>query len=70
MNDSHPRQRVASVGPCTIEQCDCGVLHVTVGMVTMRLHQETAHALSAALARALVVCERPRLLSEQAAFGD
>ncbi|HWB77945.1 MAG TPA: hypothetical protein VG755_23435 [Nannocystaceae bacterium] len=70
MNDSHPRHRVASLGPCSIEQCDCGVLHITVGAITMRLQHETARALSIALDRALVVCEEPQLLAGSFALGD
>jgi hypothetical protein len=59
MNDRHRRTPVANLGPCTIEQCDCGVLHVTVGMITMRLQPETAGALCSALQRALASTSAP-----------
>lgn len=59
MNDRHRRTPIANFGPCTIEQCDCGVLHVTVGMVTMRLQPETAGALCCALQRALATTAAP-----------
>jgi hypothetical protein len=70
VNDFHPRHRVADVGPCVIEQCDCGVLHVTVGMMTMRLHGDTARALSIALDRALRLCEGADPVLSLAALGD
>ena len=52
MND-HDRQPVAHRGPCRIDQCECGVLHVTVGMITLRLQPTTARALAEALELAL-----------------
>jgi hypothetical protein len=54
---THQTRHLASLGPCTIELCDCGVLHVTVGAVTMRLQPETARALVTVLDRALPSAE-------------
>lgn len=61
MNERHRSHAVASSGPCTIESCDCGVLHVTVGMITMRLQPTTARALAEALGTALAITENPAL---------
>lgn len=70
MTDFHPRHRVANVGPCVIEQCDCGVLHISVGMTTLRLHGDTARALALALDRALTLCDVPDPELQLAVLGD
>lgn len=70
MNDPHHRQRIATVGPCIIEQCACGTLHVEVGVVTLRLHPSTAQALAVALTRALALCETPALVEPRAVARD
>lgn len=70
MNDLHHRHRIATVGPCIIEQCACGTLHVEVGVVTLRLHPSTAHALGIALTRALALCESPGLIEAHASVRD
>ncbi len=70
MNRGHQTHRVATVGPVTVEQCDCGVLYVTVGMLTMRLQPDTARTLSVAIDRALAVCETPVIPLPSAAFSD
>ena len=62
----HPRLALVPDGPCQVEQCDCGVLHVTLGMLTLRLQPSTAHVLASALQRALAITgvvslDRPRL---------
>jgi hypothetical protein len=53
MSHQHHTHPLANLGPCSIEQCACGVLHVTVGAVTVRLQPETARALATVLDRAL-----------------
>lgn len=36
-----PGRRVVAQGPyCSIEECSCGVLHVTLGVLTIRLQSE------------------------------
>lgn len=70
MIDRHQRTPVANFGPCTIEQCDCGVLHVTVGMMTMRLQPETAGALCLALQRALASTAAPVGVSRMKELAD
>ena len=70
MNDGH-RHALASNGPCSIESCDCGVLHVTVGMITMRLQPTTARALADTLLRALAITENPAVDAfERARWND
>ncbi len=61
MNERHRPHPLAQSGPCTIEACDCGVLHVTVGMLTMRLQPTTARALAEALGHALAITENPAI---------
>jgi hypothetical protein len=70
MSHQHHTQPLASLGPCNVEQCACGVLHVTVGAVTVRLQPETARVLATVLDRALMTREtavlplRPVTLSD------
>ena len=67
----HDRHAIAHSGPCQIEQCDCGVLHVTVGMATLRLQPTTARALADALARALALTADTELVAiERARWND
>jgi hypothetical protein len=70
MNDPHHRHRIAAVGPCIIEQCACGTLHVEIGVVTLRLHPSTAQALDAALTKALVLTRAPALVELLPAARD
>jgi len=70
MND-HDRQSLAQRGPCRIEACECGVLHVTVGMITLRLQPTTARALADALEQALAQTDCAALASlERGRWND
>lgn len=63
MEDScRPARRVVAQGPvCTVEQCACGVLHVTIGVLTIRLQTEVVASIWETLGEALHrVCGRPR----------
>jgi hypothetical protein len=70
MSHQHHTQPLASLGPCTVEQCACGVLHVTVGAVTVRLQPETARALATVLDRALASRDAPVLQLHPATLSD
>jgi hypothetical protein len=37
MIDSEPRQTLATGQHCQIERCACGVVHLTVGPITVRV---------------------------------
>jgi hypothetical protein len=49
----HKLERVAQIGNTRIDRCVCGVLHVTVGSITVRLKPDDARGLKEALERAL-----------------
>ena len=67
----HERQSLAHCGPCQIDRCDCGVLHVTLGMVTLRLQPATARALADALEQALALTGTTALAPrERARWND
>jgi hypothetical protein len=56
MNDPCPKRHVLAEGPiCRVERCDCGILHLTLGVLTLRLHPDVvgsiAETLTVALAR-------------------
>ena len=70
MSHQHHTHPLASLGPCSVEQCACGVLHVTVGAVTVRLQPETARALATVLDRALTVREPAVLQLQPATLSD
>lgn len=52
MTDRHLHPLIQADG-CSIEQCDCGLLHVTFGALTIRLQPEVAGALAHLLQRAV-----------------
>lgn len=66
--DHHTRQ-LAGTSHCNVRQCSCGMLHVTIGPLTMRLEPGAAETLRAVLGAALEELEgeaarteaRPRL---------
>lgn len=49
----HRTRTVAQNEQCTVLHCTCGVLHVSVGAVTLRLRASAAGGLRDALAAAL-----------------
>ncbi|HEY8377227.1 MAG TPA: hypothetical protein VIK91_12090 [Nannocystis sp.] len=49
----HRIRTVAQNEQCTVQQCTCGVLHVSVGSVTLRLRAPAAAGLRDGLAAAL-----------------
>lgn len=54
MNEKTCQRQTLAHGPhCTVERCECGVLHVTCGPITFRATIEMVEALSATLAEAL-----------------
>ena len=63
MEDTYrPARRVVAQGPvCTVEECACGVLHVTIGVFTIRLQTEVVASIWETLGEALHrVCRRAR----------
>ncbi|MGA9523060.1 MAG: hypothetical protein WBV82_16445 [Myxococcaceae bacterium] len=52
------RVRVAEGPVGWVEQCSCGVLHVTVGPVSLRLEQSAAEALALMLRDGVAVTAR------------
>jgi hypothetical protein len=51
-------EKLAGGGPCSIDRCACGCLHVHIGALTLRLHADTFHELLGVLsdaARALAL---------------
>ena len=49
-----PTRRLVAQGPvCTIESCSCGVLHVTLGVLTLRLQAEVIASIRDTLDEAL-----------------
>ncbi|HEX4461437.1 MAG TPA: hypothetical protein VIA18_25830 [Polyangia bacterium] len=51
------REELAAGPHCKIERCHCGVLHLTLGAITVRSTPEVAQALLVALHHALVRIE-------------
>lgn len=49
----HRTRTVAQNEQCTVQQCTCGMLHVSVGAVTVRLRPPAAGQLRDALVTAL-----------------
>jgi len=49
----HRTRTVAQNEQCTVQQCTCGMLHVSVGSVTVRMRPAAAGQLRDALAAAL-----------------
>lgn len=47
------RKLLAVSSICTVEECDCGTVHLTVGALTLRLEREALRDLQGALASAL-----------------
>lgn len=39
--DCHPQRKLIAQGSiCRVEECSCGVLHVSIGALTIRLHAD------------------------------
>jgi hypothetical protein len=51
------REELATGPHCKIERCHCGVLHLTLGAITVRSTPEVAQSLMVALHHALVRLE-------------
>ena len=62
-SDCH-RHRLAERGSFSVDECDCGALHLTIGYVTLRLDprafREMARAILEALDR-LPIHQRPTI---------
>ena len=56
----HRRETLASGPVCTVELCDCGCLHLTMGALTVRLDAAAAEALCATLGDAITEVWRRR----------
>lgn len=53
-NPCLPGRRVLARGPvCSVEECSCGVLHVTLGVLTVRLDLAVVDSLYETLGAAL-----------------
>lgn len=55
------RNVIARGDACTIEQCGCGVLHVTIGVVTMRLHPSAVASMYETIGEALASTAKPQM---------
>ncbi len=54
MDDCHPQRKLIAQGSiCRVEECSCGVLHVTIGALTIRLHAEVVASVWATLGDAI-----------------
>ena len=47
------RRRLAERAPFSVDECDCGAVHVTIGYVTMRLDPCAYREMAAAVIEAL-----------------
>jgi hypothetical protein len=56
----HHARHLAGNGACQVGQCTCGMLHVTVGPITVRLEPGAAHTLRDVLTAALAAIAEPR----------
>ena len=52
MDDSH-RARLAEGPICMVEECSCGVMHLTIGPVTLRLQAEAVESMWVTLGEAI-----------------
>ncbi|WP_394826209.1 hypothetical protein [Pendulispora albinea] len=52
MDDSH-RARLAEGPICMVEECSCGVMHLTIGPVTLRLQSEAVESMWVTLGEAI-----------------
>jgi hypothetical protein len=49
-----PLRRTVAQGPvCTVEECSCGVLHLTLGALTIRIQREVVASMWETLGEAL-----------------
>lgn len=48
------RKVIARGEACTVEECGCGVLHVTIGVITLRLHPSAVASIHETIGDALV----------------
>jgi hypothetical protein len=54
MNDCRPGRRLVAQGSfCTVEECACGVLHVSLGVLTIRFQAEVVASVWETLGEAL-----------------
>jgi hypothetical protein len=56
----HHARHLAGNGACHVGQCSCGMLHVTIGPITMRLEPDAARTLRDVLAVGLAAISEPR----------
>jgi hypothetical protein len=56
----HHARHLAGNGACNVGQCTCGMLHVTVGPLTLRLEPGAAGTLRDVLTAALTAIAEPR----------
>lgn len=56
----HHARHLAGNGACNVGQCTCGMLHVTVGPLTLRLEPGAAQTLRDVLTAALTAIAEPR----------
>ena len=52
MDESH-RSRLADGPICSVEECSCGVMHLTIGPVTLRLQAEAVESMWVTLGEAI-----------------
>lgn len=54
-----PNRRVLARGPlCLVERCDCGVLHISLGGITLRLPADAVNSVRETLADAFQAIDK------------
>lgn len=66
----HQARHLAGNGACNVGQCTCGMLHVTVGPLTLRLEPGAAETLRDVLSAALTAIAEPRAARPSGAGGS
>ena len=57
------RRRLAQRGSFTVDECECGAIHLTIGYVTIRLERCAYHEMASAVFEALGLVTQSRSTS-------
>ncbi|MCA9699358.1 MAG: hypothetical protein KC431_17670 [Myxococcales bacterium] len=60
----HVVKTLVRTGNCRVDQCSCGAVHVSVAGTTVRIKEEAARELFAALGQAFVQIDQGRRLAQ------
>ncbi len=66
----HPTRSLAGTPHCNVLHCGCGMLHLTLGPITMRVEQSAARTLRDVLGAALAVLDDEARASEAQRRGQ